>query len=207
MQEDQTQRPELIFVSLCAALSVCAAGPRASAKGQPRLRWALAGRDPKKVQSVKASLQLDSSAAEEPAIIVADSNDIQSLQRMTAQTRVVISTVGPYAKYGESLIAACCKTGTSYCDLTGESAWAELMITKYGDAAAKAGALIVNMTGFDSIPADICAFMAADWLKTQRQTNTMHLQGYTEVKGGGVSGGTIASMLYMKSVARTVQSA
>ena len=66
------------------------------------------------------------------------------------------------------------------------------------DAAAKAGALIVNMTGFHSIPSDICAFMAADWLKTQRQTNTLHLQGFTEVKGGGVSGGTIASMMYMR---------
>lgn len=131
-------------------------------------------------------------------MIVADSNDIQGLQRMTAQTRVVISTVGPFAKYGEALIAACCKTGTSYCDITGESPWVESMITKYSEAAAKAGALIVNMTGFDSIPADVCAWMAADWLKTQRQTNTLHLQGYTEVKGGGVSGGTIASMLYMR---------
>ena len=65
-------------------------------------------------------------------MILADSNDLQALQRMTAQTKVVISTVGPFAKYGESLIAACCKTGTSYCDITGESPWVESMIVKYG---------------------------------------------------------------------------
>jgi len=40
---------------------------------------------------------------------------------MTARTKVVISTVGPFIHYGEPLVDACIKEGTHYVDSTGES--------------------------------------------------------------------------------------
>jgi saccharopine dehydrogenase (NAD+, L-glutamate forming) len=87
-----------------------------------KLRWALGGRSETKLNKVKLQLmqRLNNALVEEPAIILADSDDQQSLQRMTAQTRVVISTVGPFSLYGEPLVASCCKTGTDYVDITGE---------------------------------------------------------------------------------------
>jgi short subunit dehydrogenase-like uncharacterized protein len=36
---------------------------------------------------------------------------------MVAQTRSVITTVGPYQLYGNELIATCAETGTDYLDL------------------------------------------------------------------------------------------
>lgn len=186
------------FTGRLVAEYIAGATHRQSNQGLPPLKWAIGGRDAKKLSMLKASLRVDSSLASEPAVILADADDQQSLQRMTAQTRVVISTVGPYAQHGEPLVAACIKTGTDYCDLTGESPWAEAMIRKYGEAAARNGALIVNMCGYDSIPSDITAFMAASWLRTERQTAVTHMQGYADVRGGGPSGGTVASILYMK---------
>ena len=41
---------------------------------------------------------------------------------MAARTRVVVTTVGPYARYGMPLVAACAAAGTDYADLTGEAA-------------------------------------------------------------------------------------
>ena len=135
----------------CLSFFSAGATNRRSQQGFAPLKWALGGRDAKKLGLVKAALKVDSSLASEPALVLADADDQQSLQRMTAQSRVVISTVGPYAQHGEPLVAACVKTGTDYCDLTGESPWCESMIRKYGEAAAKNGALIVNMCGYDSI--------------------------------------------------------
>ena len=70
------------------------------------------------------------------------------------------------------------------------------MIAKYGDAAAKSGAIIVNMSGFDSIPADLGTFFL---LKHARSAYGLRI---SEVDGimtgsGNVSGGTIASALNM----------
>ena len=71
---------------------------------------------------------------------------------------VVLSTVGPFAKYGTNLVAACVENGTSYVDTTGESPWVRSMIDKYDTAAKAAGSLVVPMCGFDSIPSDIGSF-------------------------------------------------
>jgi short subunit dehydrogenase-like uncharacterized protein len=111
--------------------------------------WAIAGRDAKKLATVKQKLSshLDEKTAEEPDIILADACDQQSLQKMTSQTRVVITTVGPYALHGEPLIAACVKTSTDYVDITGETIWVAKMIAKYEEQAAKSGAIITNTAG------------------------------------------------------------
>lgn len=169
----------------------------------PPLKWALAGRDARKLESVKAALQLDATIAEPPAIIIADADSQQSLQRMTAQTRVVISTVGPFAKYGEPLIASCVKTGTDYVDTTGETLWTSDMIAKYDEQAVRNGVIVSNMCGFDSIPADLSAFLVASELRSKFQTDTRHLQGFITVNGMGVSGGTIASMINMLSLPKS----
>ena len=84
------------------------------------LKWAAAGRSETKLQQVKEAL---GSKADKLALITADANDDASLEALCANTAVVISTVGPYALYGEPMIRACTSTGTDYCDLTGEAQW------------------------------------------------------------------------------------
>ena len=80
------------------------------------IEWAIAGRSLSKLDEVKASLGITALPT-----IVADSSDPDSLRAMVEHTRVVISTVGPYA--ATPLIMACAEVGTHYCDLTGEAQW------------------------------------------------------------------------------------
>ena len=93
--------------------------------------------------------------AEQLAWIVADADDPAALEAMCLRTRVMVSTVGPYALYGEPLIAACVRTGIDYCDLTGEVQWIRRMIERYEAEARASGARIVHCCGFDSIPSDL----------------------------------------------------
>jgi short subunit dehydrogenase-like uncharacterized protein len=153
------------------------------------LRWAIAGRDAAKLAEVSTA----TGAAVEQ--IVADAADRDALDRMVGATKVVVSTVGPYAKYGSELVAAVVEAGTDYCDLTGETQWMRRMIDAHQDAAERSGARVVHTCGFDSIPSDMGV-----WFTQQRALERFGL-ACNEVSmrvhalRGGASGGTIASML------------
>jgi short subunit dehydrogenase-like uncharacterized protein len=99
------------------------------------LKWAIAGRSESKLAGLRNSLGL---AAGKVPLLVADAADEAALRRLCKDTRVVISTVGPYALYGEPLVKVCAETGTDYCDLTGEVQWIRRMVRKYDKAAAPA---------------------------------------------------------------------
>lgn len=61
----------------------------------------------------------------------------------------MITTVGPFTKYGEVLVASCVRNGTDYCDSTGESTWVADMIAKYGkEAKAKGGSMFFSDSDF-----------------------------------------------------------
>jgi len=157
-----------------------------------RLRWAIAGRSRAKLEELRRSL--GPGAAKLP-IVVADAADDAALRELCAGARVVASTVGPYALYGEPLIRACVEAGTDYCDLTGEPQWIRRMLQKYEDVARKSGARIVHCCGFDSIPSDLGVHFL------QREARARFGQPCNRVKmrvkamTGGFSGGTAASAM------------
>ena len=156
------------------------------------LKWALAGRSEQKLQRLRSSL--GPKGARLP-LVVADAADADALGALCGQTRVVISTVGPYALYGEPLVKACAETGTDYCDLTGEVQWIRRMIRGYEKTARKSGARIVHCCGFDSIPSDLGVHFL------QREAVQRFGAPCTRVKlrvkgiSGGFSGGTVASLM------------
>ena len=160
------------------------------------ISWAIAGRNPGKLQSVITRLER-AGAVNLPDIIKADVADETSLGNMAALSKVIISTVGPYVWYGEPLVQACVEHGTHYCDLTGEPEFVNHMISRYDEQARLRGAAIVNCCGFDSIPHD------AGVLFTIRQLEAAcggDLQGQVSVEGvvsaeGTFSGGTWQSAL------------
>lgn len=155
-------------------------------------RWALAGRNPGKLEELKKQLA-GLAGSEGPDVIVADSDDPASLAGMARQTQVVITTVGPYAKYGEPLVEACITAGADYVDLTGEPAFVNRILQKYGSAAENAGVRIVNCCGFDSIPHDLGAYFTVRELNRrlgdQAGKVPVHIEGYVRFKGD-FSGGT-----------------
>ncbi len=149
-------------------------------------RWAIAGRNPDKLAAVRDRLAAVEPALAELPILVADSADRSSLEAMAKQTRVVLTTVGPYGKYGEPLVAACASTGTDYVDLTGEPGWWRDMIERYHATAEQTGARIVPACGFDSIPFDLGALFTARLLPPHA---SKFVRGYVAF-GGRPSGGT-----------------
>lgn len=150
--------------------------------------WAIAGRDEAKLNELQSKL------GSTVDIILANSDDSDSLDEMTKQTQVIISTVGPYLKYGEPLIKSCTTHGTDYVDLTGEAIFIKDMMDKYQDAAKQSGARIVNSCGFDSIPSDLGVYFTQTQAEKKfgRACDVIHMR--VKAAKGGLSGGTIASM-------------
>lgn len=156
------------------------------------LRWAMAGRSHDKLQMLQECLGAKASGV---GRLVVDARDGATLKGMCRQTRVVASTVGPYALYGEPLVQACADSGTDYCDLTGEVPWMRRMIERYSDVAKQSGARIVHCCGFDSIPSDLGVwFLQQEALSCYGQVCSQVKLRLADAKGG-VSGGTVASLL------------
>src|SRR5690606_17252009 len=116
-------------------------------------RIALAGRSEHKLAAVR-----DEIGAHDWCLVVADSTDQDSLDALAARTTAVITTVGPYLRYGMPMVAACAKAGTHYADLTGEPLFIREAIDSYHDEAARTGAKIVNSCGYDSVPSDLSVY-------------------------------------------------
>ena len=113
-----------------------------------KLRWAAAGRSMPRLEELRKALGRGAGRLQ---LLQADAGDEASLQKLCSSARVVVSTVGPYALYGEPLVRVCAGTGTDYCDLTGEVQWMRRMIHRYEKTAQASGARIVHNCGFDSI--------------------------------------------------------
>lgn len=156
------------------------------------IRWAVAGRNREKLESVIAGY---CTSGKLPAIIVADSRDGNALRQLARETRVVLTTVGPYAKYGSELVAACAASGTHYCDLAGEPQWIRKMIDKHQSDASSSGARIVHSCGFDSIPSDIGVFYLQREAMAACGEPCEEIVLLVSAIKGGASGGTFASML------------
>jgi short subunit dehydrogenase-like uncharacterized protein len=153
------------------------------------IRWALGGRDREKLEQVRAELP----DADLP-LVVADVNDDTSLDAMTRSTRVLCTTAGPYARCGSSVVSACVRNRTHYCDLTGEVRWVRQMIDAHHEAARANGTRIVHCCGFDSIPSDLGVLMLHDAMQS-RGRKLGRVDAFFGESKGGASGGTVASML------------
>lgn len=155
------------------------------------LTWAIAGRSSAKLESLKHSA---GESAEHLTILTADAADEDGLRILCESTRVIISTVGPYALYGEPLLKTCVATGTDYCDLTGEVQWIAKMLERYEDVAQITGARIVNCCGFDSIPSDLGVYFLQTQAKQQWAQTCSQVKMRVKAMKGAASGGTVASM-------------
>ncbi|MEU8800044.1 saccharopine dehydrogenase NADP-binding domain-containing protein [Spirillospora sp. NPDC048819] len=157
----------------------------------PGTRWALAGRNQAKLRAVRDRLVKLNPACADLPLLHADTNDIASIEDVANAARVVITTVGPYVKYGEPLVAACARAGTDYVDLTGEPTFVDRMYVKYHDEAVRSGARIVHACGFDSIPHDLGAYFT---VKQLPEGVPIHVEGFLRIRGDA-SGGTLHSAI------------
>jgi len=151
--------------------------------------WAIAGRNATKFEAVADRIEQFGGVA--PKIIEADIADATSMKALAEQTRVLITTVGPYLQHGEPAVKACAEAGTHYVDLTGEPEFVDKMWLKYNDIAKASGAKIVHACGFDSIPYDLGVLFTVEQLP---ENVPISIEGYIRA-GGTASGGTYHSAI------------
>lgn len=156
------------------------------------LKWAMAGRSKTKLESVRASLGEGASGIE---LITADAADENALHEMCGQSRVMISTVGPYALYGSVLVKVCVETGTDYVDLTGETHWILQMLQAHESQAGKSEARIVHCCGFDSVPSDLGVHHHQKMALEKFGEPATQIRMQVARMKGAASGGTVASIV------------
>jgi short subunit dehydrogenase-like uncharacterized protein len=163
-------------------------------------RIALAGRSTERVRAVRDTL---AESARSWPIVAADAASPSTLDEMAARTRVVVTTVGPYTRYGLPLVGACAAAGTDYADLTGEPPFVRSSIDLYHKQAVDTGARIVHACGFDSVPSDLSVYALYLAARQDDAGELLDTDFVVRSMSGGLSGGTIASGL---EVLRTVSS-
>ena len=169
----------------------------ASRYANGNVSWAICGRNPHKLAELARSEGLPADVQQ----YVADSGNPEQLRAAVGRARVVLTTVGPYARYGSDVVAACAELGVHYCDLSGEVYWMRRMIDRHQATAEASGAIIVHSCGFDSVPSDV-----GTWFM-QREMLRRHGRPAVQVKfrvaefSGGFSGGTLDSMWAMLEAA------
>jgi len=161
------------------------------------LKWAMAGRSLDKLATVRDAI----GAPADTPLIAADASDTASLQAMIAQTKSVVTTVGPYLLYGNELIAACAASGTDYFDLCGEPPWMRRMIDAHQATAQRSGARIVFSCGYDSLPFELGVFCCQQTATKVFGAPVARVKGRVRAMKGTFSGGTAASMKALFSAA------
>jgi short subunit dehydrogenase-like uncharacterized protein len=167
------------------------------------LHWALAGRSADKLEQVRADLADIDPELKQLELLHADTSDPASLADVARRTRVLITTVGPYLKYGETVVAACAEAGTDYVDLTGEPEFVDRMYVAHHAIAEQTGARIVHACGFDSVPHDLGAYFTVKQLPADQPITVRGV-----VRASGMfSGGTFHSAVTALSRVRQMKEA
>jgi short subunit dehydrogenase-like uncharacterized protein len=156
------------------------------------VKWAAAGRSADKLEQLRQDL---GDNGKDLPLVIADASKPDELSELCRQTRVVLSTVGPYAFYGEPMVRACVDNGTDYVDLTGEVQWIRAMLEKYQSQARQSGARIVHSCGFDSIPSDLGVHFLQEQAQNRFGASCKRVKMRVNAMKGTFSGGTVASML------------
>ncbi|WP_109004212.1 saccharopine dehydrogenase family protein [Streptomyces rishiriensis] len=149
------------------------------------VRWAIAGRDGTRLRRLRERLGVD------VGVLSADVSDPASLRALAEHARVVATTVGPYVRYGEELVAACADTGADYLDLTGEPEFVDLMYVRHDARARETGSRLLHACGFDSVPHDLGAYFTVRQLP---EGVPLTVDGFVTADAS-FSGGTFASAL------------
>ncbi|MDJ0852495.1 MAG: saccharopine dehydrogenase NADP-binding domain-containing protein [Myxococcota bacterium] len=160
------------------------------------LRWAVAGRNARKLEALLAGL----SSGGGPDVLIADSEDHASVEAMIRETRVLLHAAGPYAVHGEAFFHACIEAGTDYLDIGGETFFLQRMIERHHARAAKAGVRLIPVAGYEALPFDLATLLAVRTLRERHDAACQEVKVVVsfETQGAGaddgLSGGSVGTM-------------
>ena len=158
------------------------------------LRIAVGGRSDAKLCSLVGSMVESGDSDVLLPMLRGDAADATDMRALAQVAKCVVSAAGPYGEHGDVLVGACAAEGTHYADLTGEPGWMRSVIDAHDATARATGARIVPCAGFDSVPADVGAFVAATELARRHPgARAVKVTSFLTKVLGGFSGGTLAT--------------
>ncbi len=161
------------------------------------LRWAVGGRNPRKLEALLAELTADGQA---PDVVIADSGERASVEAMIRQARVLLHAAGPYAVHGEDFFRACIEAGTDYVDIGGETFFLQRMIESYHARAERAGVRLIPVAGYEALPFDLATLLAVRTLRERYDASCREVKILLSVEtqklgaDDGLSGGSVGTM-------------
>lgn len=167
------------------------------------LRWAIAG--PRR-HTLEAAREAAGAFLRDQDLIVAPSEDQAAVDAVVSRASVVLSTAGPFGRYGTPVVDACVRHNTHYVDITGETPWMREIASRYHERAAADGIRIIPACGFDSVPSDLGAMLMARHVPAATGRTCAEVRAYFAFSGG-LNGGTVASLLHMLETPRTTRTA
>ena len=172
----------------------------ANHRDRERFTFAIAARSQAKLD--RLSTELADAPGPPNGVLVGDALDGAAMDRIAERCHIVLTTAGPFAKYGNELVRACVEARTHYVDITGETPWVRTVIDRFHDRAKLDGTRIIPFCGYDSIPSDIGALYAAQQLETTTGRKAARVEAFHRGKGG-INGGTVASLVNMQREGKT----
>jgi short subunit dehydrogenase-like uncharacterized protein len=157
----------------------------AEAMLERHLRPVLAARSRERLEAMAAELGGGLETA------VADVSDPPSVRALVERGDVLVTTVGPFARWGAAAAAAATTAGAHYLDSTGESAFIREVFERYAPVAEKAGCGMLTAFGYEYVPGNLAAGLA---LRRGGEEATLVDVGYFVSGRAGISGGTRATL-------------
>ncbi|CAE7300911.1 unnamed protein product [Symbiodinium pilosum] len=164
-------------------------------RGGEKVTWAMAGRSLDKLEGIRKALP---ESAKDTPLIKVDVTNPADLEEAAKSCKTLMNFAGtPYSDKGLPVVEACVNNGCCYVDITGEVAFVKSSADRYDEKAKEKKSLIVHCCGFDSIPSDIGAFMAATEMKKRHNMECARIRTVFGKQSGSFSGGTLESGAYM----------
>jgi short subunit dehydrogenase-like uncharacterized protein len=147
------------------------------------LRPVLAARNARRLQALATQLGgLDTA--------VADVERPDTVRALVERGDVLVSTVGPFARYGGPAVQAAIAAGAHYLDSTGEGPFIREIFERHGPAARASGCALLTAFGYDFVPGNLAGALA---LRDAGEAATRVDIGYFTPGRFAVSGGTRVS--------------
>ena len=127
---------------------------------------------------------------------VVDVTQRESIDRLCAGASVLLTTVGPFTQLGRPVLDAALAAGCHYADSTGEQAFMRWAFDERGDMAERAGSCALPAFGFDYVPGDLLAAVAAATVEVPTEVHVSYLvrgRGVLASRGTRTTIGTLAS--------------
>jgi short subunit dehydrogenase-like uncharacterized protein len=157
---------------------------------------AMVERGMKPVLAARSRDKLDALAAELGGDLetqTADVGDPPSVAALVEHGDVLVTTVGPFARWGQPAAAAATTKRAHYIDSTGEPAFVREVFERYGPAAEGAGIAMLTAMGYDWVPGNLAGALALD--RAGELATRVDVGYFITGSGASMSGGTRASMV------------